>query len=61
MGDPGNKAKPTIPRQLLASEWRMGKGAEPLKPVLAAKLRLTWSAGELRAQGGLKAASSSQR
>lgn len=61
MKGPGSKATPTIPRQRLASEWRVGKGVEPLRPVLVAKLRLTSSAGELRAQGGLKAASSSQR
>lgn len=48
----GSKAKATMPRQLLASDWRMGKGAEPLRPVLAAKLRLTFSVGELRTHGG---------
>lgn len=61
MTGPESKAKPTVPRQLLASDWRMGKGAEPLRPVLAPNLRLTPSAGELKARGGLKAASSSQR
>lgn len=54
MTGPESKAKPTMPRQLLASDWRMGKGAEPLRPVLAPNLRLTPSAGELKARGGLR-------
>lgn len=58
-----SKAKPTMPRQLLASDWRTRKGVEPLRPLLAANLRLTLSVGELRALGvgGVKAASSSRR
>lgn len=61
MKGPESKAQPTMPRQLLASEWRTRKGVEPLRPLLAANLRLTSSVGELRAQGVLKVASSSRR